>query len=241
MGRKEDNIKRAETLLHKKEFIRNIGTAAHIDHRQCCHAQMQVWVHGRWIKAEEVWGTDADRPAIPNACGADVRDVRGDSLWTFSVDMASGIPQFSQITHAWRLRASEPLIEIEARDGRIARTTPEHRYLVASSHVLQFREAKSLRKGEMLVVPRHLPSRESEEDWPALEGAILKKLASNANFLFYLTRAGAQVLDLDGPVRGDALFDGARRKSLEPNQLYRFVAKLVHHPSQGGRASSPIR
>src|SRR3989449_1597122 len=32
MGRKEDNIKRAETLLHKKEFIRNIGTAAHIDH-----------------------------------------------------------------------------------------------------------------------------------------------------------------------------------------------------------------
>jgi elongation factor 2 len=32
MGRKEDNIKRAETLLHRKEFIRNIGTAAHIDH-----------------------------------------------------------------------------------------------------------------------------------------------------------------------------------------------------------------
>src|SRR5207249_3797014 len=32
MGRKEDNIKKAETLLHKKEFIRNIGTAAHIDH-----------------------------------------------------------------------------------------------------------------------------------------------------------------------------------------------------------------
>src|SRR5438094_4644451 len=32
MGRKEDNIKRAEALLHRKEFIRNIGTAAHIDH-----------------------------------------------------------------------------------------------------------------------------------------------------------------------------------------------------------------
>src|SRR3970282_1310130 len=32
MGRKEENIKRAEALLHKKEFIRNIGTAAHIDH-----------------------------------------------------------------------------------------------------------------------------------------------------------------------------------------------------------------
>ncbi|HYM38810.1 MAG TPA: elongation factor EF-2 [Thermoplasmata archaeon] len=32
MGRKEDNIKKASTLLHKKEQIRNIGTAAHIDH-----------------------------------------------------------------------------------------------------------------------------------------------------------------------------------------------------------------
>src|SRR5512136_101532 len=32
MGRKEDNIKKASALLHKKEQIRNIGTAAHIDH-----------------------------------------------------------------------------------------------------------------------------------------------------------------------------------------------------------------
>lgn len=32
MGRKEDNIKRAQALMTKPEFIRNIGTAAHIDH-----------------------------------------------------------------------------------------------------------------------------------------------------------------------------------------------------------------
>ncbi len=32
MGRKEDNIKRATLLMNKPEFIRNIGTAAHIDH-----------------------------------------------------------------------------------------------------------------------------------------------------------------------------------------------------------------
>ena len=32
MGRKEDNIKRAQSLMMKPEFIRNIGTAAHIDH-----------------------------------------------------------------------------------------------------------------------------------------------------------------------------------------------------------------
>ena len=32
MGRKEDNIKRATALFTKLEQIRNIGTAAHIDH-----------------------------------------------------------------------------------------------------------------------------------------------------------------------------------------------------------------
>lgn len=32
MGRKEDNIRKAEKLMHKQEFIRNIGIAAHIDH-----------------------------------------------------------------------------------------------------------------------------------------------------------------------------------------------------------------
>ena len=32
MGRKEDNIKRATALFTKLDNIRNIGTAAHIDH-----------------------------------------------------------------------------------------------------------------------------------------------------------------------------------------------------------------
>jgi elongation factor 2 len=32
MGRKEDNIKKAQSIMRKTEFIRNIGTAAHIDH-----------------------------------------------------------------------------------------------------------------------------------------------------------------------------------------------------------------
>ena len=32
MGRKEENIRKAQTLMHKPKYIRNIGTAAHIDH-----------------------------------------------------------------------------------------------------------------------------------------------------------------------------------------------------------------
>src|SRR3989338_3031984 len=32
MGRKEDNIAKAKVLMHQLDYIRNIGTAAHIDH-----------------------------------------------------------------------------------------------------------------------------------------------------------------------------------------------------------------
>jgi hypothetical protein len=87
MGRKEDNIKRAETLLHKKEFIRNIGTAAHIDHGKCISAESRVWVNGGWIRADDLWTLFADRPSVPNSSSADIRDVRSESLWTQSLDL----------------------------------------------------------------------------------------------------------------------------------------------------------
>ena len=32
MGRKEENIKKAKTLMHQLDKIKNIGVAAHIDH-----------------------------------------------------------------------------------------------------------------------------------------------------------------------------------------------------------------
>ena len=32
MGRKEENIEKATTLMNKLDYIRNIGIAAHIDH-----------------------------------------------------------------------------------------------------------------------------------------------------------------------------------------------------------------
>jgi elongation factor 2 len=32
MGRKEDNIAKAQAIMRTPKYIRNIGTAAHIDH-----------------------------------------------------------------------------------------------------------------------------------------------------------------------------------------------------------------
>src|SRR5437870_11707459 len=159
MGRKEDNIKKAQALLHKKEQIRNIGTAAHIDHGKCEGPETRIWVNGQWIRAEDLWNRFADRPAVSNSHEVDIREVQGDSLWTRSLDIHSGSTNFAQITHAWRLRATEPLVAIETRHGRRIRTTPEHRYVVASEQGLVFREARVLSKGDCLAVPRRLLSR----------------------------------------------------------------------------------
>jgi len=165
MGRKEENIKKAQTLLHQKERIRNIGTAAHIDHGKCEGPETRVWVNGQWIRAEDLWNRFANRPAVSNSCEADIRDVQGDSLWTRSLDTQTGSTNFAQITHAWRVRATDPLVAIETRDGRRIRTTPEHRYVVASEQGLVFREARAVSKGDFLAVPRRLPSREDDRYW----------------------------------------------------------------------------
>ena len=55
MGRKEDNIKKAEQIIHDKERIRNIGTAAHIDHGKTTLSDSLI--AGAGMISEELAGT----------------------------------------------------------------------------------------------------------------------------------------------------------------------------------------
>src|SRR5437667_4583381 len=240
MGRKEENIKKAQTLLHQKERIRNIGTAAHIDHGKCEGPETRVWVNGQWIRAEDLWNRFADRPAVSNSHEADIRDVQGDSLWTRSFDIQTGSTNFAQITHAWRVRATEPLVAIETRDGRRIRTTPEHRYVVASEQGLVFREARAVSKGDFLAVPRRLPSREDDRDWMDLEQAVLQRLASDPRFLFSVSESDIRSYESRGPLRGkDLPKDENGRVSSE---IYEKIDAIsVRRPGVKGRASQEIR
>src|SRR5919201_77474 len=54
MGRKEDNIKKAQALLHQKERIRNIGTAAHVDHGKTTRSDSLI--AGAGMISEELAG-----------------------------------------------------------------------------------------------------------------------------------------------------------------------------------------
>src|SRR6266571_5338785 len=240
MGRKEENIKKAQALLHLKDRIRNIGTAAHIDHGKCNGPETRLWVNGQWIRAEDFWLKFANRSPVPNTYGADIRDVRADSLWTQSLDLQSGKTSFAQITHAWRLRATEPLVAIETRDGRRIRTTPEHRYVVANEDGLVFQEARTLSKGDYLAVPRRLPSRDDDRDWTDLEEAILQRLVSDPKFLFYISEGSEDSHEGAGPLRGkDLLNNGNGHVSSE--MYHEIEAISIREPGIRRRESRRIR
>src|SRR2546422_113022 len=242
MGRKEENIKKAQTLLHQKERIRNIGTAAHIDHGKCVTFETRIWVNGRWIRAGDLWAKYADRPPVPNKFGADVRDVRSESLWTQSLDLRSGGMEFAQLTNVWRLRSTEPLVEVESRDGRRIRTTSEHPFVVASGVKLDYREARSLRKGDVLVVPRKLPSRtDNEEDWAAFEEAMIQRLAADPRFRFHLQTEAQERLGIQGLVDGNELLQVAKTFRMPLASLYPKIEEIsLRYPRPGGRMPRQI-
>src|SRR5207249_2588312 len=136
----------------------------------------RVWVDGQWVRAVDLWNRFQGEPEVENRHEADVRNVVHASLWTRSIDIRTGDTSFAQITHVWRLKAREPLVEIETRDGRRIRTTPEHKFVTAAGHALRFREARGLDPGIMLAVPRRLPSRSDADGWTDIESQILDSL-----------------------------------------------------------------
>ncbi len=241
MGRKEDNIKKAQALLHKKESIRNIGTAAHIDHGKCISGDARVWVNGEWIPAAELWKRFETSPPVPNYLGADVRDTLSSSLWTRSLDLHTGDPSYSQISHVWRLKATAPLLQIETRDGRAIRTTPEHKFVSTSGHRLEFREAQLLREGDRLAVPRRLPSRADEDGWDNLEAQILARVAADPRFMFDLTPDGRAVLGNFRKVRGPALLELAAARGLSLTKLYPMILRITYRQTKWKtKSASPM-
>ncbi len=240
MGRKEDNIKKAQALVHQKDRIRNIGTAAHIDHGKCVSGDTRLWVDGRWIRAEELWRRFESGTPIPNSLGADVRDTIHASLWTRSLELTSGNTSFAQISHVWRLRAMEPLIELETRDGRRIRTTREHRFAVAKGQRLGYEEAAGMRPGTVLVVPRRLPSRDDTRGWDVLETAILRRLVADSRFLFEATPDGERRLGIRGRVDGANLVATAETARISMEQLYVLIQKVTYHAREGSKLASPM-
>jgi elongation factor 2 len=160
LGRKEENIARATKVMNDPRFIRNIGTAAHIDHGKCFTGDALVFVSGRWLSAERLFNEARGRNVLDD--GEQLVFETAKKLQTLSFDERTKSFKRARITHAWRIRNDDQLIRISAGDALPIVVTPEHKFLVYEGGQITSKRSDEIRQGDLLISPYRVELQDEE-------------------------------------------------------------------------------
>src|SRR5438034_240914 len=167
MGRKEENIKKAQALLHLKERIRNIGTAAHIDHGKTTLSDSLI--AGAGMISEELAGSqlfmDYDEQeqargiTINAAIASMVHDFEGGQYLINLIDTPGHVDFGGDVTRAMRA-IDGVIILVDAVEGIMPQTeTVIRQVLKASVRPAMFINKVDRHMNKMKISPKQMQPR----------------------------------------------------------------------------------
>lgn len=238
LGRKEDNIARATAIMGRPEFIRNIGTAAHIDHGKCMTADSMVFVNGSWISAGELYSIHASGTPVLDDGEQTVYEAGGGD-YTLSLSTPSLSLGRRRITHVWKIRNDSPLLTVRPSSGPSVTVTPEHKFLVLREGGIEDIPSSLIRKGDLLLAPGSVQLNDGE----VRDESMLPHPGSGSQTLVekaarHLVAGGADELSA---MATSLLMGDARRAgiltSLGERSVRAFVSALLSEAGSSGLSS----
>jgi len=176
-------IERIKEVIYDPERIRNVATSSHVHHGKCVSADTLIFLENKTITAKELF-EEIKKDGI--LVKKDFEEVYKLAKPIKVLTYKDGTISKELITHAWKIRNFDRLIEVETIDGRKIKVTPEHKFLVFKDEKIEEKEARKLKEGEMLVLPKIIPS--ISINIKQLKDYILRKLSEDNSFLVYINK-----------------------------------------------------
>ncbi|ADP77444.1 translation elongation factor aEF-2 [Methanothermus fervidus DSM 2088] len=184
MSRRAKMINKIKELMHKPDNIRNIGIVAHIDHGKCVSGDSLISLAtGENVKASELFKKFENKGRIiKEEKNEKVIDVDGFGIHVSSLDKKENKIVKGKVTHLWKLKKTDPLVELHLENGNKIKTTPEHKFLVFDNEegIIEKR-ADKIKKGDYIVVARKLYHEDLTNE--ELKKKIIEILSKDEGFI----------------------------------------------------------
>jgi len=184
MAEKKSMIERIKEIMTDPTRIRNVATSSHVHHGKCVSPDTLIFTLNNVFTAEEFFEMGKKFGILVKKDESEeIYDITHLNIYTLSLSKDKKI-RIRKITHVWKLRNDDNLLRIEILDGRSIKVTEMHKFICLENGNLVEKEAKKLKIGDKIFVPKKLFIKEI--DLEKLKELILEKLSKDYGFIVYI-------------------------------------------------------